>query len=368
VPGKVIGIGVIGCGRVAVERHLPVLRALDDASLVALADVNETRLHETARRFEVEQCFTDYRALLDRADVDAVAILTPPLVHAELGCEALDAGKHVFIEKPLATNLADCKRLQSRAERSSRRVMVGFNMRWHRLVLRAREIISSGALGRIKGVSSLYTHPLPEREERDWMRHRESGGGAALEEAVHHFDLWRFMLRVQVAQVFASSQCSDLYEDETMTMTGRTSDGALISGFFSLRTNGSNQLEILAERGRLALSLYRFDGLEVYSYSDYAGSIARRVRRIVQALPEIPRTLAALGSGGDFVTTYRSEWQHFIDCLRNGTMPQCTVQDGAKAVEVALACSGSAQSGRAVQLDKRNEDAGASVGGTREIA
>lgn len=347
---QAFGVGVIGCGRVAVERHLPVLCALSGVRVIALADVDARRLAETARRFRVEHTCADYGALLGRDDVDAVAILAPPQFHAEIGVAALDAGKHLFIEKPLALGLDDCRRLIAKAEHSSRHAMVGFNMRWHRLVIRAREIIASGVLGQIKAVSSMYTHPLREREERDWMRRRELGGGATQSEAGHHFDLWRFLLQSQVVEVFASSQSSERYDDETTAVTARMSDGTRVSGLFSLRTSGSNRIDIFGDRGRLSLSLYRFDGMEYLSYSDYEGSIARRARGIARKLTEIPQIIPALGHGGDFVATFRYEWRHFLDCLRSDSAPSCSLRDGLRAAEIALAACESAYSGRIVQL------------------
>ncbi len=347
---QTFGVGVIGCGRVAVERHLPALRALNGARVVALADVDARRLVETARRFGVEHTYEDYASLLGRDDVEVVAILAPPQCHAQIGVAALDAGKHLFIEKPLALGLDECKRLMARAEHSSSKVMVGFNMRWHRLVVRAREIVASGVLGQIKAVSSIYTHPLRDREERDWMRRRELGGGAIQSEAGHHFDLWRVLLPSQIVEVFATSQSSEHYDDETAAVTARTSDGTRVSGLFSLRTSGSNRIDIFGERGRLSLSLYRFDGLEHLSYSDYEGGIARRARGIAQTLTEIPEIIPALRLGGDFVATFRYEWLHFLDCLRADSTPSCGLRDGLLATEIALAACESARSGQIVRL------------------
>ncbi len=344
---------MIGCGRVAVERHLPVLSALAEVRLVALAELNEQRLEETARRFKVAHACTNYRALLDRDDIDVVAILTPPQSHADIGCDTLNAGKHLFIDKPLALTCTDCHRLIERAERSSRQVMVGYNLRWHRLVLGARQIIQSGALGRIKALSSMNTHPLPELEERDWMRHRDSGGGAIQSEAVHHFDLWRFLLQSKVVQVTVTSHSSSRYEDESITMTAQMSDGALVSGLFSLGTSGSNQIEIFGERGRLSLSLYRYDGLEYFSYSEYEGDLMRRVRKSARTMAEIPQIIPALRQGGDFPATFRSEWRHFLNCLRTDSKPECTLQDGQEATEIAQACSASALSSQPVRLEAR---------------
>jgi predicted dehydrogenase len=282
-----------------------------------------------------------------------VAILTPPQSHADIGCDALEAGKHLFIDKPLALTHSDCRRLIERAERSSRHAMLGFNLRWHRLVLGARQIIQSGVLGRIKALASRNTHPLPLQEDREWMRHRDSGGGVIHSEAIHHFDLWRFLLQSRVVQATVTSQSSDRYEDESITMTGQMSDGALLSGLFALGTSGSNQIEIFGEHGRLSLSLYRYDGLEFFSYSEYEGDLMRRVQKSARTLAEIPKISPALRQGGAFPATFLAEWRHFVSCLRTDSTPQCTLQDGLRALETALACSASAASGLPVRLETK---------------
>ena len=152
-----VKVGIIGCGRVTETRHLPALRRLPQASVVALADVDRDRLRLVADRFRIERRHVDYTALLDDPAVQAVAVCVPAQHHVEVALAALEAGKHLLIEKPLALSLDESDRLISRAATFRSKIMVGFNLRWHRLVRHAREIIQRGVLGPPQLIHTAFT-------------------------------------------------------------------------------------------------------------------------------------------------------------------------------------------------------------------
>jgi predicted dehydrogenase len=346
---RAIKLGIIGCGRVAEERHLPALQHLPHVRVVAAADIDAHRAERLADQFSIEHRFGDYRALLDDADIEAVGILTPTQSHAEIGLAALDAGKHVLIEKPLAMNVAECDRLIERAARSPFKVIVGFNLRWHRLVRQARTIIQSGTLGRVKAIRSVYTHDRSGENAPAWHRKRELGGGVSFNEAVHHFDLWRYLLCSEVVDVFSFSRPSVYYEDETHVTTARLSDGALATGVFMFKTSPNSEVEIYGEFGRVYLSCYRFDGLEFFSHSTYPGDLWNRLKKTLLTLRALPQTIPIMRRGGDFAATFCALWRHFIDCIQKDESSQCTLEDGKEALRIALASMDSASSGQPVQ-------------------
>ncbi len=332
-----VRVGVIGCGAVTDRHHLPALRRVPDARVIAAADVDHTRLKLIADRWGIEHGYTDYRALLARDDVDAVAVITPTQFHAEIALATQSAGKHLFIEKPLALTVEDCQRLVDCATHSSRRVMVGFNLRWHRLVRQMREIVARARLGKIHAVRSVYTHWRENEGMPEWHRTRARGGGVILNETVHIFDLWRFILNCEVTEIFADTNGSSYYEDETSIIAARLSNDVLASGAFSLKTAPHCEIEIFGEAGRLYLSLHRFDGLEFYPNQTFAGNLTNRLRNSARAFRAAPQIVANLRRGGDMEDTYRAEWQHFIDCVRQDKSPDCSLIDGMRAVQVAWA-------------------------------
>ena len=294
--------------------------------------------------------FADYRAVLELEDVDAVAILTPTMSHAEIGLAALDAGKHVFMEKPLAMNLEQCDRLIARAADSPCRIVVGFNLRWHRLVRRAREFLSTGALGRFKAIRSVYTHNRTGENAPDWHRELKLGGGVTLNEAVHHFDLWRYFTGSDVEEIHAWAAPSKRYEEETSVVAARLSGGVLATGVFSMGSAPNSEVEIFGENGRLCISLYRFDGLEFFPFAVYPGNLTDRFKKAVRALGELCEVLPLLARGGIFQATFEGIWRHFAGCVLNGQPSECRLEDGKRSLEAALAAICSERTGAPVSI------------------
>ncbi|MBI4522962.1 MAG: Gfo/Idh/MocA family oxidoreductase [Deltaproteobacteria bacterium] len=347
-PTTTIRLGIIGCGKVAWERHLPALLRLPEIRVVATVDPITARSNALGERFGAQHRLSDYRALLELPGIDAVAVLTPTASHAEIGVAALDAGKHLLMEKPVALSLAGCDQLIERAVRSPSKVVVGFNLRWHRLVRRARAFLDSGALGRIKVIRCAYTHDRTGETAPDWHCKLELGGGVTLNEAVHHFDLWRYLTGSDVDQVFSYGNPSQYYEEETCVINGRMSDGALATGVFTLRTAPNSEVEIYGELGRLYLSLYRFDGLEFYPHSIYGGNFMDRLKKTLAAIASLPEAVPILRRGGDFQATFFGLWRHFVDCILLDRPSQSTLEDGKASLRVALAAIKSFRSGRPV--------------------
>jgi len=344
---RVVKLGLIGCGRVAENYHLPALRKLAGAEVVAVADLDPQRLRRVADRFHVERRYPDVVALLDDLSVEAVAVCVPVQFHAEVALRALEAGKHVFIEKPLALSLAEADRLIECAKQAPGTAMVGFNLRWHRLLRQARALVQRGALGPLELLRTAFTSH--HQDVPEWRKRRELGGGVFFELAVHHFDLWRFLLQSEVEEVFAVSQSSH-WEDETATVTARLANGVLVTSIFSQRANARNEVEIYGQAGYLRVSCYRFDGLEYASSSSPPGAVRTRLRQMAHALKELPQGALGMLQGGDFIASYRAEWCHFMEAVRRGAPAECTLEDGRRALQVALAAIESASVGRPVRV------------------
>src|SRR5205085_11135187 len=152
-----VRVGFVGCGRVTETRHLAALRGVACVEAFALSDLDAARLYAVADAYGVERRYADWRGLLEDACVEAVAVCVPPALHTEIALAAIDAGKHVFIEKPLALTLGDCDLIAQRAASvAGLKAAVGFNMRLHRLVREARERAARGELGRVKLVRTVF--------------------------------------------------------------------------------------------------------------------------------------------------------------------------------------------------------------------
>jgi myo-inositol 2-dehydrogenase / D-chiro-inositol 1-dehydrogenase len=344
-----VRLGIVGCGFVVEGRHLPALRRLSEIEVVALADVDLTRCRDVAARFGVPRCADSVHALIEENELDAVAVCTPASVHAEPALAALEAGKHVFVEKPITLSLEEADLLVDRAARASGTTTVGFNLRYHRLVNEARRLLREGAVGRVTSITTSFTDArvtVPNLPA--WRAQRHLGGGALLDRLIHHFDLWRFLLDDEVDEVFAVSRRGS-GEDELAHVTARMHGGALVHGFGSDRTSTSNGVAVYGEVGSLHVDLYRFDGLVYSSLRDLPGAPRTRLRRMAASAVQLSRSLGELRSGGLFDATYPTEWRRFAAALRGDGRPASTFEDGRRALQIALAAAESTTLGRPVK-------------------
>ncbi len=347
---ETVRVGFVGCGHVTETRHLAALRRVRGVEAVALSDVDASRLSSVADAYGVARRHEDWRGLIEDECVDAVAVCVPPALHAEIALAAIDAGKHVFIEKPLALTLDDCDSLEAAAARASNlKASVGFNMRLHRLVREARAVLARGELGRVKLVRTIFASASRARPEYpEWRMRRESGGGSIFELGTHHFDLVRFTLGREVREVYAS--CDE--RDETSVVTLKTDEGTHIVAALSEGTGESHELEFYGERGWLRVSCYRADGIERLDAGRYAGSLRSRLDGAARTLRALPRVLAQARRGGDYVNSYAEEWRQFADAVRGRAEVSATLEDGRRALEIALAATESTRTGRAVKIDE----------------
>ncbi len=347
---RVVRLAFVGCGRATVELHLPALRGNADIDVVAFCDVDDARAAQAARLVPRARMLGDVAALARDPGIDAIAICTPASEHAAQASVVLEAGKHLFVEKPLALTRGDCDAIVARAERSSALAVVGFNLRQHRLLQAAHTIIARGTLGRIDLVRSLFTTDIRlTRKLPGWRNERKVGGGVLFELATHHFDLWRWLLSSEVVEVAALSR-SDGSDDTSASVTAKLSSGALATAQMAERTTPVNQIDILGDRARMRVSLYDFDGLDVAPLTRPPGSLAARAQSILRTLRALPAGVRGALSGGDYVQTYARQWRRFADAILRGQPGLATLDDGRAAVKIALAAADAVAEGRPIQI------------------
>lgn len=342
-----VRVAVIGCGEVALAKHLPSLAHVQGISVVALCDSDERRAREVAAQFGVAKYCTDAREVFEMPDVEAVGICTDPGSHADLAIAAMRAGKHVLVEKPLALTATDCVRMMVEAETAGVIAMTGFHMRFHRLMREARQHIRRGVLGPIQSVKMVWHSPRSDRGIPQWKTQRESGGGALVEIAVHHFDLLRFLLDTEFEEVHAMG-CDGVRDDEAVVVVARMMDKTLVTGEFSERSPHAIEIVVSGQKGMLRVNAERFDGLEVRRLGELAGAPAVRLRSIAQFLRTLPFGLTTLRRGGDYRMSYENEWKHFAQCIRDGRPPESTFADGLNAQQVVCAALQSASTSQSV--------------------
>ena len=262
-------IGLIGCGRIVELVHLNVLRALPDVELVALAESDSQRRESASQRAPGVLALSDYQDLLARPQVEAVLICLPNALHAEAAVAAFDQGKHVYLEKPLATNLDEAHRVLMAWRRAGKVGMIGFNLRFNPLYQALQRHLQSGRLGPLVSARSVFstsTRPLPQ-----WKQARHSGGGVLLDLASHHVDLVHFLFNQPVRKVTATVR-SQRCEGDSAMLQLRLADDVLVQSFFSMSAVEEECFEIYGQAGKLAIDRYVSVDVEI---SEPAAEFAR---------------------------------------------------------------------------------------------
>lgn len=342
-------LGLIGCGEVTRFKHLVVLRNIPGLEVVALADLDPDRLRTVGDLYGVPHRFRNIDDLLEHPNLDAVGVCVPAHSHAPLALATLTSGKHLFVEKPLCLTLDDADQLVDQAANAPGKVMVGFHMRHHRLIRKAHDLIRSGLLGAVESIRTVWNSPRITHQNPEWRFRRERGGGVLVEIAVHCFDLWRFLLDSEVTEIYAASRHGKR-DDESLAVTAQMENGILASGLFSETTPHEIEVEICGTAGRVRLSCLRFDGFEFVPAGAAPGQLGPRLNRFSNFIRELPGGLRSMRAGGDYFDSYRAEWAHFGNAIRNQASIEATLEDGRRSLKVVLAAAQSSNTDQPVRM------------------
>ena len=185
-------IGVGGRGGVFQDNnHIPE----EGYEIVAGADVNSEVLDAFAKRFPEAKTFTDYKELLAQPEIDAVFIITPDFLHEEMACAALEAGKHVYLEKPLAITAEGCENILRSAMQNNKKLYVGHNMRFMPVIRKMKEIIDSGKIGEVQCAwCRHFINYGGDTYFRDWHSERKYSNGLLLQKGSHDIDVLHWLM------------------------------------------------------------------------------------------------------------------------------------------------------------------------------
>jgi len=189
-------IGIIGCGGIANDKHMPAMAKQSEVELVAFCDLIIERAEKAAADYGVAgaKVYTDYRELLEDKSIDAVHVLTPNVSHCEITCAALEAGKHVMCEKPMAANVADAQKMMDTAKRTGKLFTVGYQYRFMDNHYTMKRFCDAGYLGDIYYAEA---KALRRRGVPTWgvfTDKSQQGGGPLIDIATHALDLTLWMM------------------------------------------------------------------------------------------------------------------------------------------------------------------------------
>jgi len=337
-----VRVGVIGCGAVAFYCHLPALRRIGGVKVVAGADPDEGARMRVRRKVRGSM-HSDPQEILQRPDIDAVIISVPPHLHADIAVAAAMAGKHLYLEKPVATTMSDAARIADAVARGGVTAVTGFNRRLHPLYEQARTILHAGRVGQVRAVQTTYTEPSPPDGMPAWKRWRHTGGGALLDLASHHFDLLRWFLDDEIGVIGASIASIESQHDSASVQILMKS-GIGVQSYFSFRAGPADHLEFICERGTLRIDRHRA-ALTVLEPRRF-GYGARRGRIKPRRANAAWRLRRILKPAGD--PSYVRALRAFVGEAEGGPRKAASLEDGIRSLEVVLAAEESARTARPV--------------------
>ena len=341
---NVVRFGVIGCGTIAYWTHLRELKRLSGARLVAAADPDPAARTRAARVANV-RLHASAEELLTSPDIDAVVVSAPNAIHSELAIAAAQAGKHFYLEKPIAITEAEARRVIEVASETGVVAAMGFNRRSHPVFEQAHVLISDGKIGRVRAVQTIFTEPTPPDSMPDWKRKRASGGGVLLDLGSHHFDSLRHLLQDEIKEVQAHLS-SEVTDQDSASVRLVMRSGTEVSSFFSFRAGRADEFEFIGERGILRIDRHRCTA---------SLRVARRFGYGIRQSFVLPNAAAMRWR---FTRLLRPSWEssyrralvQFVDMCRGGKSQLADLQDGLRSLEVILAAEKSAQTGTPVHI------------------
>ncbi|MDD2762837.1 MAG: Gfo/Idh/MocA family oxidoreductase [Opitutaceae bacterium] len=187
-------VAVVGAGAIG-QYHIKSFRKHPAARIVALAETSPERGREVAGRFGIPDLDTDYRDVLRRAEIDIVSIALPNYLHAPVALAALQAGKHVMLDKPMATNARDAAKLVAEAKRHRRLLMIGQNQRFAPTVQTLKQLVDRGALGEVYHAKAAWLRRSGIPRIGSWFTQKQfAGGGCTYDIGVHVLDQTLYLM------------------------------------------------------------------------------------------------------------------------------------------------------------------------------
>lgn len=315
-----LGVGIIGCGLIGHKRA----KALGNGGkLVACADIDLKSAQALASNRA--DAFAIWRELLAMPEVEAVVIATLHDSLAEITLAAIEAGKHVLVEKPAARNPRELEPVMAAAAKRGVKVHVGFNHRYHRAMRKAKELIDAGALGELMFLRARYGHGGRVGYDREWRARPElSGGGELIDQGPHLTDLSRWFLGQEFVEIqgFAHTYYWDMPVDD--------------NGFLLLKTAKQQTAFLHAScsewKNLFSMEIYGRDGkLEI---SGLGGSYGVERLTWYKMLPEMgpPETTAWEYPMGD--DSWAVELAEFYDDIRLDRVPAAGLKDAYESLKI----------------------------------
>lgn len=352
---KKIKVGIIGAGSIS-EMHFEAYKANENVEIVAVCDLNEQRAKKKAAYYGADKYYTDYNALLSQQEIDAVSICTWNNAHAEIFIAALNAGKHVLVEKPLCKTIEEAREIERAAKAADDQVLqVGFVRRHGTNVKVLKKFIDADDFGDIYYAKASYIRALGN--PGGWFADKErSGGGPLIDLGVHVIDLaWYLMGKPKVTSVSGNMYSrlgnrSHIEHKSFYKAVDYDPDQNTVEDMFNALIRFENGASMIVDA---SFSLHtKRDAGELKLFGDRAGAeidphlhiTTEKHNTILNITPEVDATSFDLMDG------FQNEIDHFITCIKGEADTLAPVEDGVEIMKILAAIYESSETGKEVYL------------------
>lgn len=343
-----IKIGILGCGKIAQVRHIPEYAENPDVELAAFYNPSRKRAEEQVEKYGGKVYDTAEELLADES-IDAVSICAANYAHAELSIKAMEAGKHVLCEKPMATTLADCEAMVECAKKNGKFLMIGHNQRLAKAHVEAKRLIDLGLIGKIITFRTTFGHGGPETwainpGKNVWFFDKKKAAmGAMADLGVHKTDLIQFLTGERVVRTTA----------RLVTLDKRGEDGELIG----VDDNAVCIYEMSGGTFGTMTASWTYYGAEDNStvlygtkgimriYDDPAHSIVVKLADGEEQVYDVEQIQTNDNQTKSGVIDL------WVNCLKNNTPPEISGESALYAMRAVFASIESSQTGRTVEIE-----------------
>lgn len=358
---ELVRIGIIGCGGIANGKHLPSLSKMAEVELVAFCDIVESRAQEAAKAYGVEgaKVYSDYTELLKDSSLDVIHVLTPNDSHADISIAALEAGKHVMCEKPMAKTAADGRRMVDAAKRTGKKLTIGYNNRFRPDSQYLKRICDRGDLGEVYFAKA---HAVRRRAVPTWgvfLDEEKQGGGPLIDIGTHALDLTLWMMNNYKPKSVMGTTYHKLGQKQDAANAWGPWDPAKFTvedsafGFITME-NGAT---IILESSWALNTLQIGEAKCSLSGTEGGADMMDGLRINGEDLSKMYTHKIELGAGGVAFYDGKSmsdtdlEAKLWIDAVINDTQPVVTPEQALVVTELLEAIYESARSGKAIYFD-----------------
>ena len=337
-----IRFGLIGCGRIA-PRHAQSIKEIGHARLVAVADVISSRAERYAKEHQAE-AYADYHRLLERRDIDVVNICTPSGMHAQMAIDAMQAGKHVIVEKPMALKLEDADRMIATAKSTGVKLCVILQNRYNPPMQDLRRVVDEGKLGKILlGNATVRWYRPQEYYEDGWHGTWAMDGGALMNQSIHHIDALQWLMG-EVESVFAytATLAHKMQAEDTGVAVIKFKSGAMGSVEGSTMTfpeNLEGSVALFGERGSVKVGGTALNRKVIWKIAGELEHENLLLRRDEVDPPSV------------YGTSHRAVITDMIAAIEQNRAPTTDGIAARKSVALVLAMYESARTGQPVRMN-----------------